>query len=237
MHWNLGRALETLERPEEALPYLREAARLRPADAEPEYHAGLVLLRLGRPAEALPHLERSVELDAKNAEAQNDLGVALMQTGKLAEARRRFEKAVALNPGLAKAQLNLGNAVYLSGAITEALAHWREALRLDKDNVAALTQVSWALATNPDGAARSGAEAIGLALRAVDLSKGRDAAALDALAAAYAESRRFPDAVATARRARDAAAEQNRQALASAIGLRLELYQRGEAFRTAQMTR
>ena len=71
-----------------------------------------------------------------------------------------------------------------------------------------------------------------LASRAVDLTAGRDVAALDALAAAQAETGRFAEAITTARRATEQAAAQGRETQAKAIGERLASYQRGEPFRT-----
>ena len=54
---------------------------------------------------------------------------------------------------------------------------------------------------------------------------------LDTLAAAYAEKSQFADAVATARRARALAAQQNQPDLADAIGNRIALYEADRTFR------
>lgn len=236
VHWNLGRALESLNRAEEALPHLLEAARLRPEDPAPEQRAGLVLLRSGRAEEALAHLRRAAALNPNDAEGQSGLGVALLQTGSFAEARMHLQQAVALDPRSADSRINLGNALYVIGEITAALEQWREALRLAPESVPALTQVAWALATHPSDSERNGAEAAERASRAVKLSGGRDAAALDALAAAYAEGGRFEEAAATARRAL-ALAEANGSPLAGGIRTRLQLYERGAPYRTGRIPR
>ncbi len=80
-------------------------------------------------------------------------------------------------------------------------AEWREALRLQPDDVDALDQLAWALATSPEASIRNGPEAVALARRAVQLGDGRDADLLATLAAAYAEAGRFSEAVETAERA------------------------------------
>jgi Flp pilus assembly protein TadD len=87
--------------------------------------------------------------------------------------------------------------------------------------------LAWLLATSPEAAIRNGGEAVKLAARAVDLSHGRNASMLDALAAAYADVGRFPEAVATVRRALELAPPQ----LVPALKARLELYLRGNPFR------
>lgn len=236
VHLNLGRALEGLGRSDEALPHLLEAARLKPEDPAASRHAGFVLLRSGRVQEALPYLRKSVSLNPADAEAQSALGVALLQSGSVVEARMHLQQAVSFDPRSADSRINLGNALYLSGEIAAALSEWREALRLEPANISALTQVAWALATNPHDAARNGAEAVESALRAVKLSHGKSAAALDALAAAYAESGRFAEAAANARFAL-AAAEQSGSPLATGIRSRLQLYERGQPFRTSPASR
>lgn len=236
VHWNLGRALDELGRSDEALPHLLEAARLKPDDPAPKRQAGLLLLRAGRVEQALPLLRQSVGLNPNDAEAQDGLGIALLQSGSRAESLMHLRQAVALDPRSAGARINLGNAHYLGGDIAEALVQWREALRLEPDNVSALTQVAWALATNPIGFARNGAEAVDCASRAVKLSQGRNPASLDALAAAYAESGRFTDAAAAARLAL-AAADETGSPLTAAIRTRLQLYERAQPFRTSPIPR
>jgi spermidine synthase len=236
VHWNLGRALEGLGRAGEALPHLLEAARLKPDDPAPKRQAGLLLLRAGRVDQAAPLLRQAVSLNPNDGEAQDGLGVALLQSGASAEALMHLRQAVALDPRSAASHINLGNALYLSGDIAQALAQWREALRLEPDNVSALTQAAWALATNPVDSARNSAEAVERAARAVKLSQGRNPAALDALAAAYAEAGRFMQAAETARLAL-AAADEAGSPLAAGIRSRLQLYERAQPFRTSPIPR
>ena len=83
------------------------------------------------------------------------------------------------------------------------------------------------LATSPEAAVRDGAEALKLAAGAVDLTHGSDPRALDALAAAYAETGRFPEAVEAARRALAVAAPR----LVPALKARIAMYERQEPFR------
>jgi tetratricopeptide (TPR) repeat protein len=99
-----------------------------------------------------------------------------------------------------------------------ALEHWRAAIGVSPNNATALRRAAWILATNP--ALRDGPEALALAVRALLLTHSQDAATLDTLAAAYAENRRFEDAIATARRAIAADPAQ-----APAIRQRIEQYQ------------
>jgi Flp pilus assembly protein TadD len=91
----------------------------------------------------------------------------------------------------------------------------------------AAERLVWLLATTPSPALRDAVEAIRIAEAAARHTGDRDAAILDALAAAYAAAGRFPDAIRTARRAEQLAANQGDVARARAIGKRLARYRAG----------
>jgi protein O-mannosyl-transferase len=142
------------------------------------------------------------------------------------EAIVHFEKALEINPGFTEAHQNLGDLLYYErGKPTEALVHWREVLRAAPNHLLVLNQAAFVLATSPDAAIRNGAEAVALAERAAGLSQGREPAVLDTLAAAYAETGRFTEAVETARKALALATEQNKQSLLQGLQARIALYE------------
>ena len=87
------------------------------------------------------------------------------------------------------------------------------------------------LAESSEASLRNGVEAVRFAERAVTLSGAKDAMYLDTLAAAYAETGRFEDAVATARRAMEIAASQNQARVREALAAKLLLYQARKPYR------
>jgi spermidine synthase len=92
------------------------------------------------------------------------------------------------------------------------------------------------LATAPQESIRNGPEAVDLAQRAAQLSGGREPAILDALAAAYAETRQFPKAIDIAQQALTLASSRNDSALAAALRERIKLYQAGSAYRETRVS-
>ena len=128
-----------------------------------------------------------------------------------------------MNPGFAPAHFNLGNALDARGKRGAALAAWRSGLAVDPNHVQTLHRVAWLLATSREPSLRDGAEAVALAERAARLTGNQDASILDVLAAAYAESGRFADAVETGKRALGLAAQRE---LSAAIQARVSLYER-----------
>jgi hypothetical protein len=70
--------------------------------------------------------------------------------------------------------------------------------------------------------------------RADKLTGGRDPAILDTLAAAYAETGRYPEAVKTAATAVELATQQKSNTLADGLRQRLVLYRAGKPYRDGQ---
>ena len=143
------------------------------------------------------------------------------------EAIAHFQRALALDPGDAQTHNDLAVALAQKRRFEEAAAQFRQAIASDPGFAQAQSNLAWLLATSPAAAIRNGGEAVKLAERAVDLSRGKDASMLDALAAAYAEAGRFPEAVETAQRALALAPKP----LIPALKARLAMYQRREPFR------
>ena len=84
---------------------------------------------------------------------------------------------------------------------------------------------------SPDPSVRDGARAVKLATKAVELSGGQEVRALDALAAALAETENFPAAIDAAERASAIALARGDAALVEAIDQRTRLYRQGLPYR------
>jgi tetratricopeptide (TPR) repeat protein len=224
---DLGRLLLEKGSLDEAAANLRKAAELEPASAAAHCDLGVALMRQGKAVESLAELRRTVDLDSGYAPGHYNLGLALDKGGRTDEAIPQWQKALEIDPRYAEAHDSLGNALYARGNVAEALAHWREGT----NGVASLRQAAWTLATYPEASIRNGQEAVALAVRALQLSGGKNAAVWDTLAAAYAEAGRFADAALTAARALALARQDNRQELVEAIRNRMRLYEAGNPFR------
>jgi tetratricopeptide (TPR) repeat protein len=115
------------------------------------------------------------------------------------------------------------------GSYRPGLADFMRALELEPTNSRHYNQLAWVLATCPKAEFRDGARAVELATRAAELTEWKDGNVLDTLAAAYAESGRFDEAVRWQKQAVDLATPQ----LAEEMRQHLELYQAGKPCRTA----
>ncbi len=231
LHNNLGRVLATKGLLDEATAQFREALEISPDQADAHNNLGQILADKGQFGEAIEQFEKVVSLNPEQADAQNSLGIALLSLGRLQDAEPHFEKAISINPRLSDAHCYLGTVLYYSrGKVQDALTQWRETLKLQPDNLLAMSQMAHALAASPESADHNVNEAVRLAERAVQLSNAQDPRYLDTLAIAYAAAGRFPEAARTAQAALDLATQQNRSQLVEALNTRIRLYKSGQMY-------
>jgi tetratricopeptide (TPR) repeat protein len=228
---NLGTAQLQAGAVEAAAASYAEMVRLDPDNPDARANWAMALLRLGRREAARRELEQAVRLAPRSAQPRYDLGLLERAAGDLRGAAREFEAALQLDPAFAPARHDLATARLALGETAAAQMHLRRYLEARPDDVAALNNLAWTLATAADSTLRSGEEALRRAERAVRLAPAPDPQLLDTLAAAQAECGRFAAAAATAGQARDLAAAAGQTELAARLEARARLYGSGQAFR------
>ncbi len=201
VHNNLGIALLSLGRAGEAKSHFREAIRLKPDLAKAHNNLGNALVQEGRIDEGTASLREALRIDPRLVNARLALGTVLFETGKTDEGRVHLAEAVRLEPHSASANYHYGRLLDRQGNLAQAAAHYRLAVDRDPNAVPAMLALAMLRATGDDAALRDGAEAVQLATRACQATLHRDPAALEVLAAAYAEAGRFSEAASTALRA------------------------------------
>ncbi len=228
---NLGVALMKQQKYAEAMAEYRKAMQIEPDYADAYSNLGVALYEQKRVAEAIVQYRKAVELKPLYAQAHFNLANALLAQAKYDEAIAEHQQALEAKPDHAEARYNLGVILYHRGRIPEAIAQWAEMVRLQPENTLALSRLARGLATSPEAAVRNGRKAVELAQQAAKLTGSRDPMVLDTLAAAYAETGQFAEAVQTAQQALALASSQNNAALADALRARIKLYQGGSPYR------
>ena len=163
--------------------------------------------------------------------AYYNLGTTLAQQGRTEEGIADLQMAVKIRPSDMDAHNNLGNALVEHGQMREAMVHFQKVLELQPNNVPARSNLAWVLATSPDASLRDGVKAVELAQEANRLTDGQNPIVVGILGAAYAETGRFPEAVAAARRAQQLAEAQDNTGIVDTLRTQIELYQAGSPFR------
>ena len=215
---------------QEAVTHFRESLRLNQDSASTHYNLGLTLSMRREYSEAMREYEAAVRLDPGHADAHNNLGAMLHIAGRLDQAADHYRTALTLHPDNAEAHANLGRLLTLQGKAEEAAQQFEAGLAAQPASVSSLTGLAWIRATAANAALRRPGQAVALAERARQLTRGQDAQAFDALAAAYAGLNEFDKAL-VAIKAGVRAAEVNGQALLAAEMLeRQRLYEQHQPF-------
>src|SRR6185503_7832338 len=155
----------------------------------------------------MAHLQRSLEVYPDQAAVHSTFGVALLEAGNANESLAHLQKAIALDPANSDAHYNLANTLLYLMRPQEAVAEYQRAFEMNPKDAEALNNLAWVLATWPNPAVRDGAKAVEWAEKADVLTEHRSAIHQATLAAAYAESGRFADAIKTGEHAMQLAKE------------------------------
>jgi Flp pilus assembly protein TadD len=170
---------------------------------------GIALARAGKLDDAIPYLEKAAQLSPWDAKAHSNLGAALAEEGRSAEAIAECERALQLSPGDVEGQANLAIALAKAGRTDDAIAHFEKAVSASPDSSELHFYLGRLLATQGRFD-----EAIPQLEKA--FAKG-DPEIGGMLAAVYAQVGRIGDALATARKALQAARERKQPELARAL--------------------
>lgn len=138
------------------------------------------------------------------------LALDLMERDQVDGARELIQRPDARlrkSKDYAKLQTWIGDSLSAQKRYKEALAAYSAAVEAEPENVAALNNLAWQLATNAEPENRDALAAIRYAERAAKLTKNADASVLDTLAAAHAQAGHFPQAITLAEKALSLARE------------------------------
>ena len=227
---NLGVALDVQGRFDEALIVYRQAEKMTGGRYQLHNNLGNILGILGRHAESLAEYREAIRLRPDDATLHNAAGGELAALNRFDEALAEFYQAEALDPKYAAPHVEAAKVLFKIGRDAEGLGEFHAALRIGPDNYQILATAAHYFAANENAAARDGKDALGVALKANDLSGHVQPMVFDILGMAFAENGDFTNAVNCA---------QNALALANAVQMkntgplqtRLKLYQNQQPWR------
>jgi tetratricopeptide (TPR) repeat protein len=239
-HNNLGFLFLRSGELDKAISEFQAALDIRSRNTEIHYRLGAALIQnnIGNAFarkqlwdKAIQHLQEAVKLRPDYADAYFNLGSVLFQQGRLDDAIAQWQKALTMRPRDAEAHRNMASALRKQGNVKEAISEYEQALNLAPEDSMALNNLAWILATSSDASMRNGARAVTLAVKAVQVSSGRNPNFVRTLAAARAEAGQFAEAVATAQLAKELASMQSKLELATRLDEEIALYRARVALR------
>jgi len=238
-YYHLGNILMEQRNMTQAKLYYEQALRIEPNCVDAHNSLGIIFANQGNTERAKAEFEHEIRINPNHIEAHYNLGNIFLAQGDLTQAAAEYECAIGIEPGRTKSNLeayinshiNLGVVLTQQGRPDKAMAYYEKVIVIDPNNTIAMNNLAWLLATYPDDNFRNGKRAVELAERACNITDYKIPKLLDTLAAAYAEEKRFTEAIETATKSLDLAAlQKNPAAQIRQIRFRLEQYQTGKPF-------
>jgi tetratricopeptide (TPR) repeat protein len=201
-----------------------------------ENNLGIVFLGKGQLGEAISLLQAAVDLRPDNSPAHENLAKALLQKGQVSDALVHYRKLLELQPDNIEVHNIVGTVLVQRGQIRDGVEEWQKVLAIRPENGNAMNNLAWVFATSPDETLRDGTQAVQLAKQALRISGGRIPLIFRTLAAAYAETGDFSQAIQTAERGIALANSQGNSGLANELEGNITLYQAGMPLRDPSLT-
>jgi len=233
--------------PEQTLVEYQKSVDIYPDYATAQRELGVCLCQSGRFAEAIGHFERAIQLEPQNGWAYHNLALALVKTGRAGEAVPLVLKAIETDPQNASSKDELGAVMFSLGHPTETVdsflatarsdpagfARFLDAMQFDTNQVALVSNLAWAFATNPDPQLRSGEYAVRLAKRVCEMTGFQTNKCVGILAVAYAEDSKFDLAITNAQLACSLTSAAGQTEQLKEYQMLLEMFRAHKAYRDA----
>ena len=207
------------------------AIELEPDDPGPYVNRGALYANQNEPKMAVLDFSQAVRCEPADVPALINRAILYTRLRNWHGALNDAHDAISVAPwnpnGYCLAARTIAIADHLEAAYSEVLDP-------STDLSAALNNLAWILATNPNTRYRCGADAVGYAKCSLATAAEQTPMLLDTLAAAYAEAGRFAEAATVAGRAIALALADGRQPLAERIRARLQLYQGHKAYHLSE---
>ena len=213
----------------EAAEFYDGLLKTNPLDGPSHNYRAWAQKLLGKREDALKGFTENMKLIPAASYGQSNRGLTFAELGKYDEALKDLAAAVEKRgDGWGTAQANIGFVHELKGDFEKAIVEYKKAT--DLGSVLAQNNLAWVYATCPDAKLRNGTEAVKVAKAICEATENMEGMYLDTLAAAYAETGKFDDAV----KAQELAHKD--KSYDTAYGdegrARLKLYKQKKAFRT-----
>jgi Tfp pilus assembly protein PilF/mono/diheme cytochrome c family protein len=135
--FNLGAALQSMGKQEEAISYLREAIRVRPEDGTAHNNLGAALQAVGKIDEAAGEFRQALKARPDYADAHFNLGTLLLSRGQMDEAAEQFRAVLRARPDDADSYNYLGTTFAMEGDLAAAAAEFERAVRIKPEHAGA----------------------------------------------------------------------------------------------------
>jgi tetratricopeptide (TPR) repeat protein/membrane protease YdiL (CAAX protease family) len=220
-----------LHQADKAIADARKTLELEPDDMQTAYWIAGMYRTLGRWDDELSFCEKQARQHPREGNLHACAAEAYYHKGDVKGAIGAMDDAVAAQPDAPALYSQRAWLEIAAGQPKQAQADVKKIAEVQPHDAQANNNAAWILSTNPDPGVRDAQVAIALAKKACQLSSWNNAQSLDTLAAAYANSGDFTQAVNWQQYALKVAAASRSEVLLEGMRARLALYQRHEPYR------
>jgi tetratricopeptide (TPR) repeat protein len=177
--------------------------------------------------------DHAIAVTSDNDMAHANLADLLLRRGDLEGAISHCEEALRIRPRNPDAENNLGLALLQKGDESDAAVHFKKCLEIAPDHMNAAPNLAWVLATSSNSSTRDGPKAVELAEKVHRRAGHPNAIVLRTLAAAYAETGRFSDAIEAAEQAMEIAKATGNEGLVTDLERNIAAYRLNQPLRSS----
>ena len=141
---NIGDALASSGRVDEAMKYFAKSIKLNPKHAIAYYNYGICLVMKGDDQNAIPYFLWAIKLDPKRVNSYLNIGLIQKRRGYIDEAVKLMEKALEIDQNDLSVHYDYGMILAEQGKFEEAIPHYVFVVRRDPTNVPARINLSQA---------------------------------------------------------------------------------------------
>ena len=184
-----------MARDDEAIADLTQAIQISPQYQQAYFRRALVYMTKGNYDLAIADLNQDIQLNPKYMEAYYRRACVLMLKGEDDQAISDLSQAIDIDPNFTQAYLRRSYAYMLKGDYAQAVSELNQIIESHPTASGVYNRLAWLLATCPQASFRDGKKAVEDATKACNAGGWGSSAMLDTLAAAYAESGDFVNAI------------------------------------------
>ena len=194
-YYNRGNSYEELRENDKALADYDKAIKTFPEFVEAFLSRGLFYARAGDISRAINDFNEAIRLSPAPPEASFGWAEIFVAKGEPDQAIAEYSKAIRLKPKNAVAYYRRGLVYAKRGEHKKAIADYDEAIRQEPNDVFFHDSLAWLYATCPSETIRDASKALLHAKKVCELTRWQKPICFDTLAAAYAASGDFKEAV------------------------------------------